>query len=446
MQRLEKQELHVHEPINVCCKARIWAKEEINGRVKYEFDILFDYATALRQADPNCNVDLMVVRPSPSHPKIFRKIYICFGEKKGIQKLLQANPGLRWLFLERLGELQGKALETLLLKDPIHWSRAFFATHCHSDVDDNNSAEAFNAAILQSRYMSIISMLDYIRHYVMNIIVANKAITLSWKSMFGPKIMGKITSNRELSSYCHVNWNGAEGYEVVCGQDMYVVDINGRKCSFKAWDLTGTPCPHVICAILFRKESVEDYVLTLYTKEVNEQIYSCVLHAFPGDKLWPRKNLGPLCPPIEKKMPGRPKKNRRREECETSCGTRLSKRGCKQRCQLCFKQGHNSRKCPTRQKPQQTAPNFEKESNTPEQSQTPHPTVTVSQRKSSRIANLSPKSKSKALGACSTREVNDVKGKGKAKEQPRTQAIRPMRKLQFPNTKDKFQKRKQPWK
>ncbi|KAK8984577.1 hypothetical protein V6N11_047798 [Hibiscus sabdariffa] len=72
--------------------------------------------------------------------------------------------------------------------------------------------------------------------------------------------------------------------------------------------------------------------------------------------------------------------------------------------------------------------------------------MVVSQRKSSRIANLSPKSKSKALGACSTREVNDVKGKGKAKEQPRTQAIRPMRKLQFPNTKDKFQKRKQPWK
>ncbi|KAK9012084.1 hypothetical protein V6N11_040154 [Hibiscus sabdariffa] len=60
MQRLIKEELHVDVPINLCCKARMWAKEEINGRVKYKFDRLFDYATALRQAGPNCNVDLMV--------------------------------------------------------------------------------------------------------------------------------------------------------------------------------------------------------------------------------------------------------------------------------------------------------------------------------------------------------------------------------------------------
>ncbi|KAL4346269.1 hypothetical protein GQ457_17G011300 [Hibiscus cannabinus] len=64
MQRLAREELNVVVPINLCCKARLLAKEEINGRVKYEFDRLVDYAEALRQADPNCNVDLMVVRPT----------------------------------------------------------------------------------------------------------------------------------------------------------------------------------------------------------------------------------------------------------------------------------------------------------------------------------------------------------------------------------------------
>ncbi|KAK8656647.1 hypothetical protein V6N13_098589 [Hibiscus sabdariffa] len=82
MQRLAKEELHVDVPINLCSKARMWAKDEINGRFKYEFDRLFDYAAAFRQVDLNCNVDLMVVRPIPNHHKIFRRFYICFGATK----------------------------------------------------------------------------------------------------------------------------------------------------------------------------------------------------------------------------------------------------------------------------------------------------------------------------------------------------------------------------
>ncbi|KAK8534037.1 hypothetical protein V6N12_047435 [Hibiscus sabdariffa] len=69
IQCLENEELHVDVPINLCSKARMWTKYGINGRFKYEFDMLFDYAAALRQADPNCNVDLMVVSRKKS-PRI----------------------------------------------------------------------------------------------------------------------------------------------------------------------------------------------------------------------------------------------------------------------------------------------------------------------------------------------------------------------------------------
>ncbi|XVE95322.1 hypothetical protein REPUB_Repub02eG0086700 [Reevesia pubescens] len=44
-------------------------------------------------------------------------------------------------------------------------------------------------------------------------------------------------------------------------------------------------------------------------------------------------------------MPGRPKKLRMREACETSW-QKLSRRGKKMRCKKCFHLGHNSRKCP----------------------------------------------------------------------------------------------------
>ncbi|KAK8649539.1 hypothetical protein V6N13_130266 [Hibiscus sabdariffa] len=89
MKRLAKVELHVDVPINLCSKAMMWAKDEINKRFKYEFDRLFDYATALRQLDPNYNVDLMVVRPTPNHHNIFRRFYICFGAtKKALENIV----------------------------------------------------------------------------------------------------------------------------------------------------------------------------------------------------------------------------------------------------------------------------------------------------------------------------------------------------------------------
>ncbi|KAL4387283.1 hypothetical protein GQ457_09G021180 [Hibiscus cannabinus] len=221
MQRLAKEELHVDVPINLCSKARMWAKDGING----------------------------------------------------------------------------------------------------SDVVDNNFAEAFNAAILQSRYMSIISMLEYTRHYVMNIIVTKRKRTLSWKSLFGPKIMGKIALNKELSSYCHVNWNGAEGYEVAWGDDIYVVDIAGKNL-------------------------MNNFIV----------VYSlhCLVISFGRGQIWVL-----YVHPLRRKCLEDRKRIEGKNKGETSCGTRLSKRGAKQRCQLCFKQGHNSRKCPTKQKPQHATPNVE---------------------------------------------------------------------------------------
>ncbi|KAK8631496.1 hypothetical protein V6N13_028281 [Hibiscus sabdariffa] len=101
IQCLENEELHVDVPINLCSKARMWTKYGINGRFKYEFDMLFDYAAALRQADPNCNVDLMVVRPTPNHHKIFRRIYICFGAtKEGFRKYCRPIVNLDGCFLK----------------------------------------------------------------------------------------------------------------------------------------------------------------------------------------------------------------------------------------------------------------------------------------------------------------------------------------------------------
>ncbi|KAK8974706.1 hypothetical protein V6N11_013172 [Hibiscus sabdariffa] len=48
-------------------RARELAKEEINENYKYEFKSLFDYVNALRRADSDGTIDLLVERPTPNH-------------------------------------------------------------------------------------------------------------------------------------------------------------------------------------------------------------------------------------------------------------------------------------------------------------------------------------------------------------------------------------------
>ncbi|KAK8666082.1 hypothetical protein V6N13_006234 [Hibiscus sabdariffa] len=68
--------LHLTMVLASLSKAKMRAKNEINVRVLYEFNRLFDYAATLKKAGPSFIVDLMVERPSPNHNKICKMIYM----------------------------------------------------------------------------------------------------------------------------------------------------------------------------------------------------------------------------------------------------------------------------------------------------------------------------------------------------------------------------------
>ncbi|KAL4366839.1 hypothetical protein GQ457_05G034720 [Hibiscus cannabinus] len=468
MIKLGKEELKLDLTMGVCRRARELAKEEINGNYKYEFKRLFDYANALRRADTDGTIDLLVERPTPNHRPRFRRFYVCFsamkrgfreccrpfvsldgcflkgmlegallvavgrdannqmypiawalvesetkyswgwfvenlrtdlhmmnGERFTIMSDMQKASGLidavstvipecehrfcarhwfaNWKKLHKnlelhklfwscskatseadfrkqaaaVGEVKGRALLDMLKKDPTHWSKAFFSTRSLCDSVDNNIAEAFNARLIGARHMSIISMFEEIRHYVMERTVKNKNSCMKWKNQICPKICAKVEEHRELSAFCHVSWNGADGYEVVSNRDTFVVDLKEKKCTCRYWDLTGIPCKHAICVILFKKDRVEEYINDFYKKDMYEKCYNFVIPPLAGEKFWPATNMGDIEPPLPRKLPGRPKKKRVPEEGECS-GTSLSRKGRKMRCQLCFKVGHNSRTCPTK--------------------------------------------------------------------------------------------------
>ncbi|KAM3356108.1 hypothetical protein P3S68_022822 [Capsicum galapagoense] len=65
-------------------------------------------------------------------------------------------------------------------------------------------------------------------------------------------------------------------------------------------------------------------------------------------KMWPQsQNISVMPPPI-KKLLGRPRKNKKKEEGKTKKKTgKLSKRGIEISCGTCHSKGHNKRRCPT---------------------------------------------------------------------------------------------------
>ncbi|KAK8576618.1 hypothetical protein V6N13_032537 [Hibiscus sabdariffa] len=380
MIKLGKEELKLDLIVGVCRRARELAKEEINENYKYEFKSLFDYVNALRRADSDGTIDLLVERPTPNHKPRFRRFYVCFSAmKKGFKEcfrpfvsldgcflkgmlegallvavgrdannlmypialaLVKSETKYSWgWFVENLrtdlhmmngerftimsdmqkasnvsidsvldiglpfeksciriwscskttleadfrkqagvvGEVKGRVLLDMLKKDPTHWSKAFFSTRSLCDSVDNNIAEAFNARLIGARHMSIISMFEEIRHYVMERTVKNKNSCMKWKNQICPKICAKVEEHRELSAFCHVSWNGVDGYEV---------------------------------------DRVEEYINNFYNKDMYEKCYNFVIPPLTGGKFWPATNMGDIKPPLPRKLPGRPKKKRVPEEEE----------------------------------------------------------------------------------------------------------------------------------
>ncbi|KAL4385525.1 hypothetical protein GQ457_15G013440 [Hibiscus cannabinus] len=251
MIKLAREELSVEINKDCCQKAKKWALEQIRGSVVHEFNRLFDYMYVLRSVDLNGNFELMVERPTVDEKPKFRRLYVCFSAlKEAFKKYCRQVISLDGCFLK--GSFQGEILSTVGRDSndqifPIAWAVvevenrdtwAWFLNNIRMDLKLENGEKVTLISDMQkglleevplclpnvehrfcARHMfkSVISLFEDIRHYVMHRLVEHKTKSLNWK---------------------------ADGYEVLCNQDTFVVDAKGWKCTCRGWDLTGIPCSH----------------------------------------------------------------------------------------------------------------------------------------------------------------------------------------------------------
>ncbi|KAL4376571.1 hypothetical protein GQ457_02G033250 [Hibiscus cannabinus] len=351
MQKLGKEELKVDLSRGTCGRARRWALEEISGRVLYEFTRLFDYAYALRQANPTANIELMVERPTPFETPKFRRFYVGFTTlRDGLKKCCRPFLCLDGCFLK--GKFNGEIL-TAVGRDgnyqiyPIAWAivevenRETWSWFLRNIIFDLQLGDGDGFTLMTDQQKGlkeeIVELLPRVEHRV----CARHLYAIWRKENLGGDLKKefwaacksttdadfehhiskieqlKATAKESLMKTDPKQWSKScfsTRSDCDATDNNFVEAFNIAIIGARTWDLTGIPCAHAIAAILWKKDDVNEYVYRGYKKEMYQMLYSHVFPVVPSEKFWVKTKMGPIDPPLPRKIPGRPKRNRVREE------------------------------------------------------------------------------------------------------------------------------------
>ncbi|KAK9003674.1 hypothetical protein V6N11_084308 [Hibiscus sabdariffa] len=379
IQRRIQSELHVNVPNARCRRAKSLVTSRLAGSCKEEFALLWDYADELRTKNPGSTIKMAVNRvsdissphfkrfyglevaindilPRVEHRNCARHVYANWSGRKrektfqfAFWQIVKSTTEREWEDNKQvLSKLDEKVAAELFGKQEKKWTKAFQGLHATSDIVDNNMCEAFNSSIIEARYKSIITMLEEIRVKIMTRIVEKRHFINTWKYNYGPLIKKKFDVIKKDSVAWRMVWNGEGGCEVKKGRKQYHVNLNEKTCSCRKWQLCGLPCQHACCAIWHTGGDPDGYLHSCYLKDTYIKAYSYALQPINGSHDWKKSGIEAVLPPIEREMPGRPKKNRRKakDEPKKMKSGHISRTGLIMTCRNCGGEGHNKRSCP----------------------------------------------------------------------------------------------------
>ncbi|XP_027109179.1 uncharacterized protein [Coffea arabica] len=124
----------------------------------------------------------------------------------------------------------------------------------------------------------------------------------------------------------------------------YIVNLTQRIYDCGSFWIVGIPCKHAALGVMYRREKLESYCETWFTKD---KAYSAMIHPILDVKRWPpMPKVLPkvVLPPILRRAPSRPRVNRRREANEGASSAQ-AKRSSTFKCRNCGAFGHNKMTC-----------------------------------------------------------------------------------------------------
>ncbi|KAL7240564.1 hypothetical protein ACSBR2_006259 [Camellia fascicularis] len=249
--------------------------------------------------------------------------------------------------MKKLGELdkENKPNEWLMQENLETWARCYFSTRSKCDIQVNNLSESFNKYIFPARDKPIISMVEWIRRKLMNIVQVKKNEMEKYGGSICPTVQQKLESNKEDDRNYFASFAGDLKFEVDCYDTTHVVDSRAKTCGCRDWDLTNIPCKHAISYIYLIGEKPKAYVHNYFSKETYLRIYSFMINPMPGEHDWIETGYDAIAPPYYRKLAGRPRKERKKAADEPKNVHRVSRKYKTMQCAKCIGFGHNRRSC-----------------------------------------------------------------------------------------------------
>ncbi|GJT15982.1 hypothetical protein Tco_0874688 [Tanacetum coccineum] len=136
--------------------------------------------------------------------------------------------------MDQIKLLDANAYDYLIQRNPNSWSTAFFEMDTRCAAFENGISESFNRAILGPRMKPIITMLEDIRLYIMQRIVAMNKLAFSLEDTITPSIRKRLEILKEKQ---------------------------------RMWELSGIPCVHVVTAYMHVGSDLDAGVSYWYSRE-----------------------------------------------------------------------------------------------------------------------------------------------------------------------------------
>ena len=116
----------------------------------------------------------------------------------------------------------------------------------------------------------------------------------------------KAAEQNHLSSRkCTPKDAGDFKYEVRTLGNQFVVNLRARTCGCRYWDVTGIPCPHVVCCIHCENWDPTDFVSDWFKREKYRDAYSRSITSMDSKIVWRYNECNYLFPPLVRRQPGR---------------------------------------------------------------------------------------------------------------------------------------------
>ncbi|XP_021849546.1 uncharacterized protein [Spinacia oleracea] len=191
----------------------------------------------------------------------------------------------------------------------IHWSRHGFSSGEKSGMLLNNCCESFNHVLKEAREKPILSLMEWIRRYMMKRCCAKREGLKQFVGLIMPSVLKMIERGQKE------------------------VDTHGN--------------PLLACIGMYSKRRLnyEDFVHPAYHVKTYAATYAPHFSPMPGEKQWDKSPLPQPLPPPYRVMPGRPSKRKRKKEAGEAKENKVKRARKQNTCGNCGQLGHNRKKC-----------------------------------------------------------------------------------------------------